>query len=143
MMHHFFPSNTPATYFAVEQQSLESVQDVAEAVLRTAAKAQIKFDFLEANGPLNIGALTFIRFRIDRTHAMDLASELLTSGRGAVWTNGTGYKLQCGKKVGRVPMTNVIVTPCPNDRVLYLGTRSKHWERQFLKRKSQAPQATV
>lgn len=143
MIHHFFPSNVPATYFAVEKKSHESVQDVAEATLRAACTAKIKFDYLEANGPMTIGILTFIRFRIDRKHAMDLAAELLKSGRGAVWANGSGYRLECGEKVGRVPMTNVIVTPCPNDRVLFMGTGSKHWERQFPKRASQAPQPTV
>jgi hypothetical protein len=131
MIQHFFPSNTPATYFAVEQKKGENLNDVAQAVLVTASEAGIQFKYLEANGPLVIGGMTFIRFRIDRTQAMDLSSELLKRGRGVVWSNGKGFSLQCGSRTGKVPMTRVIVTPCPNDRIMFMGTLGKHWERQF------------
>lgn len=131
MTQHFFPTNTPATYFAVERLANETVQDVAEAVLYTAFESGIKFGYLEAGGPLEIGGMKFVRFRIDRQHAMDLASELVGRQRGCIWNDGSGYVLRCGGRSGKVPMTRVIVVPCPNDRVLYVGTRGKHWQRQF------------
>lgn len=118
--------------FAVQLLPRESTHELAEVVLRLAARLGMVCKHLEVLDFMEIGVNRYGRFQSDLPQVRELLDELFTKGRAVIGTGPRGnYVLRVKDKSASIPHSTMQVLPrLPKS---YRGTASPLWEEQFPK----------
>jgi hypothetical protein len=120
-------------YAALQSQKGERPHETVWALMRASLNQGIFFKTLEVLGTLEIGNMTFVRFRTGHPELANAFSDPSLEDRAVIASNGQGYSLALpGGRQGNIPTAKMLMVADPNERRLYRGPAVKLWERQFL-----------
>ena len=118
------------TYFAIEAKRWESARSIAALVLHTSIKVGLSFKEYEEMGSVEIGGVSFIRFRAASEDVTAMLDAIEGRGLIRVIRGVCQVTFSTGRK-GNVPVGRLTTAPCTGQGSKYRGPGQPFAERQF------------
>lgn len=115
-------------YFAIQSRSIETDNELAELVVRTAHSLGLKFTKLEALDRFKLGGTEFMRFRL-KDDVVALLDKIHSQGRPVIGSDGSGFTARLKSRTGAAPAATMLAVP--RKITVFRGPGAQHWERQF------------
>jgi len=120
-------------YAALQCHRGEQPHETVWAIMQAAVNQGISFKTLEVLGVLEVGTMSFVRFRTGHPDLPKALKDTSLRDRATITPNGVGYNVDLpdGRR-GKLPITKMHMASDPNKQRLYRGPAVELWERQFL-----------
>lgn len=117
--------------FAVQAKPGEVEYHLAELVIRTAARLNLEFKFLEAVDWVTFGSTKMLIMGADVRETNTLLTEIAKEGRGYIRMEFPNYFAYLGTRKAPIPSNTMLMAKRLSK--VFRGTLDPFWERQFRK----------